>query len=230
MKTPLREQTTESIIHIASCPPHRKWRIKFISISTTRPLIDQCLLEHDQLHHHFFAYLAAIDITTGLQTDSSLALRIIPLSSNPVSTFRVSVSGRGYSKECVTPDNSTNLVCNFDDLPSATRLDLHGQPWNAVGSTEQLQRVRTTFSFDTNCTFLQYKNILSFNHSWRPSSKALQKTFNRGLNSSPLLRARQTAPPLRGNEFFVCFLHKSKQLPLKISSQHQCSEPRQRNP
>ncbi len=85
---------------------------------------------------NFFAYLAAIDVTTEQQTDRSLALRIIPLTSNPVSTFRVSVSGGGYSKEDVVPGNSTNLVCYFEDLSSATRFDLRGQPCNTVDSTE----------------------------------------------------------------------------------------------
>ncbi len=84
----------------------------------------------------FFANLAAIDVTTDRQTDSSLALRIIPLTSNPVGTFRVSVTGGGYSKEDAIPGNSTNLMCYFEDLSSATKFDLRGQPCNTVDSTD----------------------------------------------------------------------------------------------
>ncbi len=84
----------------------------------------------------YFAYLAAIDITTDLQTDSSLALRIIPLTSHPEFLQQVV----GIAKEYVTPDNSTYLVCNFDDLPTATRLDLlgmHATPWGRLNSSNK---------------------------------------------------------------------------------------------
>ncbi len=83
-----------------------------------------------------FVHLAAIDVTTEQQTDNSLALRIIPLTSNPVGNFRVTVSGKGYSKEDVIPGNSINLVCYFEDLSSATKFDLRGQPCTTVDSTE----------------------------------------------------------------------------------------------
>ncbi len=70
------------------------------------------------------------------QTASSFILRIDTLTPTPISNVGVSVTGGGYSKECVIPGNSSNLVCEFDGLPSATLFDLRGQPCNTVGSTE----------------------------------------------------------------------------------------------
>ncbi len=150
---------------------------------------------------NFFAYLAAIDITTERQTDSSLDLRIIPLTSNPVGNFRVSVSGGGYSKEDVIPGNSTNLVCYFVDLSSATKFDFRGQPCNTVDSTEICGEIFVGVAWTVPAS---KKKI----YPWQKLNVfAIVGYFNMGSNSFPLLRARQTAPPNTDNELHGCLLH-----------------------
>ncbi len=69
-------------------------------------------------------------------TDRLISTRIIPLTSSPVGYFAVDLLNIQPSRRCVLPSNTTDLVCEFDGLPSATKFSLFGWPCITVGPTD----------------------------------------------------------------------------------------------